>query len=101
MKGIKLLIMNIDDIDIKVLKENFDDETISKIDYQNVQKIYSYLLANNVYYAKDLFLSSLDLFLLPQDEFINRFEKLKLKLGKDYAYKLAEDSSLIEIMYED
>lgn len=28
-------------------------------------------------------------------------KKLKFKLGKDYAYKLGEDSSLIEIMYED
>ena len=48
---------------------------------------------------KYFFLTSLDLFLLPSNEFINKFEKLKDKLGNDYVDKLGEDSSLIEIMY--
>lgn len=93
--------MNIDELDIKVLEENFDTEMINKIDELNVAKIHKYLLENNVYYAKDLFLSSLDLFLLPSDIFIKKFEKLKQKIGEDYVDKLGEDSSLIEIMYED
>lgn len=92
--------MQLDDLDISILKENFDDETISKIDTENVYKIFKYLKENNVYYAKDLFMSSLDLFLLPLDQFINQFEKLKNKLGKNYVEKLGEDTSLIEIMYE-
>lgn len=89
-----------DNFDISILKENFDDETINKLDALNVYKILKYLKANNVYYAKDLFISSLDLFLLPLDQFIKQFEKLKNKLGKDYVEKLGEDTSLIEIMYE-
>lgn len=93
--------MNIDEIDIKILKENFDDETIKEIDVENAAEINKYLLDNGVYYVKDLFLSSLDLFLLPKQEFIKRFEKLKRKLGDDFVDKLGEDSSLIEIMYED
>lgn len=92
--------MNIDEIDIKVLEENFDYETIQKIDTINVAKINKYLLDNGVYYAKDLFLSSLDLFLLPLEEFKKKFENLKRKLGKNYVDLLGEDSSLIEIMYE-
>ena len=44
--------------------------------------------------------TSLDLFLLPVEEFINKFEKLKTRLGTDFVDKLGEDSSLIEIMYE-
>jgi len=93
--------MEFDDLDINILKENFDDETISKIDIENVTKIFRYLNENNIYYAKDLFLSSLDLFLLPLDQFIIQFEKLKKKLGENYAFQLGEDTSLIEIMYED
>ena len=93
--------MNIDEIDIKILKENFVDETIDKIDTLNVAEIYKYLIDSGVYYAKDLFISSLDLFLLPSEIFIKKFERLKQKLGDDYALKLGEDSSLIEIMYED
>ena len=92
--------MQLDSLDIKVLRENFDDDTIAKIDTLNVSKIFRYLQENDVYYAKDLLLSSLDLFLLPVEEFINKFERLKTRLGTDFVDKLGEDSSLIEIMYE-
>ena len=92
--------MILDNLDIKILKENFDEETISKIDIDNVSKIWLYLKENGIYYAKDLILTSLDLFLLPSEQFISQFEKLKDKLGKDYIDKLGEDTSLIELMYE-
>ena len=93
--------MELDEMDMKVLRENFDDETISQMDEVNINKIFDYLNMNNVYYAKDLLISSLDLFLLPVEVFIKQFEKLKNKLGNDFVDKLGEDSSLIEIMYED
>lgn len=92
--------MNLDEIDIKILRENFCDETISELDKNNLEEILKYLNDNGVYYSKDLLLTSLDLFLLPKEEFIKRFEKLKNKLGSNYVEKLGEDISLIEIMYE-
>ena len=92
--------MNLDEIDIKILKENFDENLIKQIDSDNVLKILKYLENNGIYYAKDLFLTSLDLFLYPLDVFIRKFEILKEKTGEDYINKLGEDSSLIEIMYE-
>ena len=92
--------MQLDSLDIKVLRENFSDQEIVKMDALNISKIFRYLQENNVYYAKDLLLSSLDLFLLPVEDFINKFEKLKTRLGTDFVDKLGEDSSLIEIMYE-
>ena len=92
--------MILDDIDIKILKENFDEELINQIDSDNIAKIFNYLNNNGVYYAKDLLLNSLDLFLNPSDVFIKKFEHLKEVLGNDFVDKLGEDSSLIEIMYE-
>ena len=92
--------MELDELDIKVLKENFDEETINAINYENCYQIIKYLKENNIYYYKDLFLTSLDLFLLEKEIFIEKFEKLKKKLGEDYADMLGEDCSLIEIMYE-
>lgn len=92
--------MELDNLDIKVLRENFDDDTINKIDMDNVSKIIVYLKKNRVYYFKDLFLLSLDLFLLSVDEFITRFEKLKKILGNNFVDELGENYSLIEKMYE-
>lgn len=92
--------INLDKIDMKILKENFDEDTINQIDEENISKIFEYLFNNNVDYAKDLLLSSLDLFLLPVEEFINKFEKLKKKLGTNFAERLGNDCSYIEIMYD-
>ncbi len=92
---------NLDEIDMKILKENFDEEMINQMDKNNIDEILEYLNKNDVDYAKDLLISSLDLFLLPAKDFIKQFEKLKKELGEDFAEKLGEDSSLIEIMYLD
>lgn len=91
--------MRIDEVDLKVIHENFDDEMIEKLDRENVQKIFNYLINNGIYYAMDIFESSLNLFLLPLEEFVNKFENLKKELGPDFAEKLAKDMSLLEIMY--
>ena len=93
--------MSLDEIDLKILLENFDKETIARLDYNNLKNIMIYLHKNGIYYLKDLLISSFDLFLLPADTFIRQFEKLKTKLGSDYIEKLAFDEGLIEIMYED
>ncbi|MCM1370973.1 MAG: hypothetical protein NC181_03685 [Clostridium sp.] len=93
--------MILDDIDKALLKENFDDDTINKIDINNLTLIYNYLIRNGVYYVNDLIISSLDLFLLPYELFVKKFEKLKNELGENYIEKLGEDSSLIEIMYNE
>ena len=93
--------MQLDNIDIKVLRENFDDEIISQLDEENVCKIYNYLINLGVYYAKDIFLSQVDLFLLDYNLFMEKFEKLKEKLGDNYIELLGDDCSLIDIMYED
>ena len=85
--------------DIKILKENFDEDMIKELDMENVKIIIDYLLRNKVYYAKDLLLNSLDLFLLDSNIFIEKFENLKMKLGSNYVDKLGKDMSLIELMY--
>lgn len=93
--------MNIlDDIDIKILKENYDENLIKQLNSENVAKIFKYLNNTGIYYAKDLFLNSADLFLLPYEIFVEKFEHLKTVLGNEFIDKLGEDSSLIEIMYE-
>ena len=67
----------LDEIDIKILRENFDEEMIQQMDEENIDRILDYLEKNDIDYAKDLLISSLDLFLLPAENFIKQFEKLK------------------------
>lgn len=91
--------MIFDDIDIKVLRENFDDETINGIDKANVARILEYLVNDGVYYAKDLFITFLDIFYMPFDDFVEKFEMLKKQIGDNYVDKLGEDMGLFEFMY--
>ena len=66
---------------------------------KQMKKIYNYLITNGIYYAKDIFVGQVDLFLMEYDLFVDKFEKLKRELGDNYVELLAEDSSLIDIMY--
>lgn len=91
--------MQLDEIDIKILKENFDDYIIKQLDYENVSKIYNYLINSGIYYAKDIFVGQVDLFLMEYDLFVEKFEKLKRELGDNYVELLGEDSELIDIIY--
>lgn len=92
--------MQLDEIDMKVLLERFDTETIKKLDLDNVAKIYSYLLKNGIYFSKDIFLGQADLFLMDYKNFEEKFETLKIKLGNNYVELLGEDCSLINFMYQ-
>ena len=53
--------MNLDEIDIKILKENFDENLINQIDSENVSKIFKYLDSN--YWRKDKCWAFLNTFL--------------------------------------
>ena len=88
-----------DKIDIEELKEKYSKELIEKLDIENVAKIFDYLHKNGIYFAKDIFMNDLPLFLLDEKEFFIKFEKLKNKLGSNYIIKLEENSELLEEMY--
>ena len=85
--------------DIIHLKESFDSELLNKIDYENLIECYEYLIGEQVYFAKDILLEYLDLFLIDYDEFKNLFESLKRDLGSDYIEKLEQDISLLETYF--
>ena len=89
----------LDDIEKEFLFENYDEDIINKLDNVNCNKIYNYLIDNGIYYAKDLFISNVDLFLLDFEDFKIKFGKLKEKLGNDYIELIAENGDLLDNMY--
>ena len=82
--------------DIINLKETFNSDVLNKIDANNLIRCYEYLIKERVYFAKDIILEYLDLFLIEYDEFKIKFKKLKDELGVNYIEKLEEDISIIE-----
>ena len=92
--------MRLDNIDIQLLENNYEEDALKQLDKENVDRIYNYLIDNDVFYAKDIFITSLDLFLLKYEEFVERFENLKKELGENFVDILGEDVSKIDLMYK-
>ncbi len=92
--------MIFDDIDMKVINEMYNKDLIDRLNKDNVMEIYKYLIGKGIYYAKDLFIEYLDLFLIDSDVFINKFDKIIEKLGSNYVDIIGEDSSILMEMYE-
>jgi len=92
--------MIFDDIDMKVINEMYNKDLIDGLNKDNVMEIYKYLIGKGIYYAKDLFIEYLDLFLIDSDVFINKFDKIIEKLGSNYVDIIGEDSSILMEMYE-
>lgn len=82
--------------DINNLKETFDNDTLNKIDIDNLIRCYEYLKNEKVYFAKDIILEYIDIFLIDYFEFKIKFQKLKDDLGVNYIEKLEEDISILE-----
>ena len=61
----------------------------------NVSRIVKYLERNGVFYVTDLLVAYYNVFLIPYEEFVNRFESVKEELGEDYLDKIEKDTSLI------
>ena len=82
--------------EIKNIINSFDSELVKKINVDNLSKIYKYLLNNGIYFAKDLVVDYLDMFINDYEDFRVRFEKLKNSLGSNYIEVLENDSTLWE-----
>lgn len=82
--------------EIRNIVDTFDSEIIKGIDVDNLFKIYKYLIDNGIYFARDLIVDYLDIFVLDYDCFVTRFEELKKKLGSNYIEVLENDISNLE-----
>lgn len=82
--------------DIINLKETFDGDVLNKIDENNLIRCYEYLKNEKVYFAKDIILEYIDIFLIEYDEFKIKFQKLKYDLGVNYIEKLEEYISVLK-----
>ncbi len=81
--------------DIEQLNETYDEGFLNNIDFNNFTKIYQYLISNGIYFAKDLVLEYLNIFVIDYNEFKNIFEKMKNELGKNYIVKLEDDITIL------
>ena len=95
----KLELEFLDEIDLKNIEEMYDEYTVNQIDKDNVMEIYNYLIDQGIYYASDIFVERLELFIQNSEDFIRKFEELKIEIGMEYIEKIGEDTGLLDKMY--
>ena len=80
--------------------ETYDNELLLKLDTNNIISIINYLKNNNIDYIEDILSLYTDLFILDVNDFINRFEILKKRYGKNFCDNLAYKLDILESMWE-
>ena len=92
--------LELDDMDIKNIEEMYDNDIVHRLDMDNVNRIYKYLIDKGIYYAKDVFIEYLELFLLDSEVFISKFDRIINDIGDNYIDVIGENSSILGNMYE-
>ncbi len=88
------------DEEIDEINDTYIEDVVKNINMNEINQIYSYLLENGIYFARDVILEFLPLCNNAQD-FRKRFERLKKKLGNNYVQLLENDYNLLNVIYED
>ena len=83
---------------ISEIEDTFDQSVRSHLDDNNLKSIVTYLQMNQIYFIEDILIQYLDLFLFEKEEFIKRFELLKLKYPYNFIEVLAHNLDILEEM---
>ena len=85
---------------IMEIKNTFEDSIFSQLDERNVKAIITYLQLNHIEFIEDIIVQYLDLFLIEQEKFIEKFEVLKRKYPHHFIQTLAYHFNLLEELYQ-
>lgn len=86
--------------DVDDIIDTFEEEVLLALDDNNVQKIWDYLQKQNIDFVEDIVIQYADLFVLPFEEFVERFERLKDKYFANFVMYLAFHMDILEEMCE-
>lgn len=83
---------------ISEIEETFSEGILDKLNEDNLKSIIIYLQKNQIYFIEDILIQYLDLFLMEKEQFIKKFEILKLKYSYNFVEILAHNLNILEEM---
>ena len=83
---------------ISEIEDTFDKSILINLNEENLKSIITYLQMNHIYFIEDILMQYLDLFLIEKEQFIKRFEILKLKYSYNFVEILAHNLDILEEM---
>ena len=86
----------LDEYDLNFLYTIYNEEIISSLEEKNFLKIVRYLIENDINIIEEIIVSYLKLFLIEYDDFVQKFEFLKIKYGGNISNKISYDVQILE-----
>lgn len=87
-------------INIKNIKEKFENHVFQNLDKENVYKIIEFLSREKCDYIEDIVSDYLDLFNIQYEEFIRKYNILNDKYNGDFLEKASADMNILEEFYK-
>ena len=81
--------------------EKYSIDIITNIDKQNMIDIIRFLQKENCDFIEDLIEDYLDIFTIPYQEFLSKYQRLNEKYNNNYLKLASEDMNLLEEIFVD
>ena len=87
--------------DLDIILEKYSNTTLNNLELDNINEIIDFLYKEKCNYIDDLLDDYLDIFTIPYDIFINRYNKLNQKYNKEYLKLASKDMNLLEELFDE
>lgn len=78
----------------------YETSVLKNIDMKNLDAIVEFLKGKNMDFIDELIIDYLDLFLIPYNEFVKKYNKLEEKYGENLVEKIGNDMNILEEFYQ-
>lgn len=80
--------------------DKYETSVLKNIDMKNFDAIIEFLKGKNMDFIDELIIDYLDLFLIPYNEFVKKYNKLEEKYGENLVEKIGNDMNILEEFYQ-
>ena len=87
--------------EIDIILDKYSNTTLNHLEIGNINKIMDFLYQEKCNYIDDLIDDYLDLFTIPYEIFIDKYNKLNKKYNYEYLKLVSSNMNLLEEFYND
>ena len=84
-------------IDYQDIYNKFEENVLRKINFDNMNKILTFLSNNNVKYLEDIVNNYIDIFIIDYEEFVNKYNELNIEYNNELYKKINDNIETLEL----
>ena len=84
-------------IDYQDIYNKFEENVLRKINFDNMNKILTFLSNNNVKYLEDIVNNYIDIFIIDYEEFVNKYNELNSEYNNELYKKINDNIETLEL----